>query len=124
MTHYWRSFWRGFAHDPAYPTRVICPQRPTREAYLACVSEAPCRIHHFGYAQRAEIIRYKLLTHGHRNEFRRDVDWFNDVFMANRQTDCHPVGSEYWNAEPIDPFEDGLPGWMQDHPYAALDVIP
>lgn len=118
IIHYWRSFHRCVLHDPAFPVRAIVPSRATDEW---CIDYKP--INHMGYAQRSEIVNFKLTTHGHRGEFRRDVDWFNDVFVANRQTDCHPVGSEYWNPETVNPL-DYMPIWMKDHPYFNLDVIP
>lgn len=118
FVHFWRSFHRAVLHDPAYPVRVIRPQYTGGE-----VTYVGAAIAHMGYAQSSEIVKYKLLTHGHRNEFRRDVDWFNDVYMANRQHDCHPVGSEYWNPEAVNPL-DYMPEFMQKHPYYKLDVIP
>jgi hypothetical protein len=121
MLHLWRSFRRGFAHDPAYPHRVIVPHAPEGDTTLPTYDDSQ-RIWHFGYAQRSEIVRYKLLTHGHRGEFRRDVDWFNDVFMTNRQHDCHPVGSDAWNCELID--QRALPLPLFDHPYRWLEMIP
>ena len=123
MWHYWRSFYRCVKHDPAFPIRVICPQREESTAQIDCHSLERCRIHHFGYAQSAEIVGWKLQTHGHRNEFRRDVDWYSQVFMTNRQYDCHPVGSEFWQPEPIMPLEY-LPSWMAQHPYYGLEIIP
>lgn len=116
--HLWRSFKRGFAHDPAFPERVICPLYPNS---VSTMPTDKC-IWHFGYAQRSEIVRYKLETHGHKAEFRRDVDWFADVFMANRQTDCHPVGSDAWNCEDMD--ASALPSVLSDHPFKDLEVIP
>lgn len=119
IIHYWRSFNRAILHDPAYPERLVIPGvKPGQHAYLD-----QGFINHMGYAQRSEIVGYKLLTHGHRNEFRRDCDWFRDVFLANRQSDCHPVGSEYWNPEPVNPL-DYMPGWMAQHPYYGLELIP
>ena len=118
MIHFWRSFYRAILHDPAYPERVIVPSGTGIETL-----GTDKRIAHMGYAQRSEIVSYKLLTHGHRAQFRRDVDWFRDVFMANRQTDTHPVGSEYWTPEAVNPL-DYLPAWMQAHPYYGLEVIP
>lgn len=131
MVHYWRSFERCVVHDPAFPTRMIVPNAPDteREFYVA----KPFRnastpilrmpIHHFGYAQRPEIVEYKQHVHGHKGEWRRDVDWFRARFMVNAQHDCHPVGSEYWNPEPVDPFALGLPDWMRGHEYAEMGVI-
>ena len=118
MIHYWRSFHRAILHDPAYPVRVIYPKQPEGEMGL---SKLVGCINHMGYAQRPEIVNYKQLTHGHRGEWRQD-DWFNTVFMANAQTNCHPVGSEYWNPEAVNPW-DYLPQWMSEHPYYGLEVI-
>lgn len=124
MIHYWRSFQRGILHDPAYPERVIFP-KIVGEVMTTRSGSRPdlTNIHHFGYAQRPEIVEYKQHVHGHKGEWRRDVDWFHDKFMANAQTDCHPVGSDYWNPEPVDPFALGLPDWMRQHPYASMEVI-
>lgn len=131
MFHYWRSFHRAVIHDPACPVRFIFPKMPEgEETYTAWRAlddsmshVSPLAIHHFGYAQRPEIVEYKQLTHGHKGEWRRDMDWFHDKFMANAQIDCHPVGSDAWNPEPVDPFALGLPEWMRQHPYAQLQVI-
>jgi hypothetical protein len=119
MYHYWRSFRRAVLGDPALPVRVI-NSHGVDEATLY----ADGHIHHFGYAQRSEIVQYKIETHGHKAEWRKDVDWFHDRFMANAQQDCHPVGSEYWNPEVVDPYTLGLPAWMKAHKYAELEVIP
>lgn len=119
MIHYWRSMHRAVLHDPAYPERIIFPKALNKN-YTTPGTHLV--INHFGYAQRPEIVEYKWRIHGHKNELRRDCNWFQDVFMANRQTDCHPVGSEYWNPEPVNPL-DYLPGWMAEHPYYGLEVI-
>ena len=115
--HLWRSFRRGFAHDPAYPVRVICPLVASGETTMPTDK----RVWHFGYAQRSEIVAYKVNVHGHRGEWRRDVDWLNDVFLANRQYDCHPVGSDAWNCEDID--QSQLPSALLNHPYRELSII-
>jgi hypothetical protein len=120
MIHYWRSFYRCVLHDPALPVRFIFPQNRDSEDALGTGWKP---VNHFGYAQRPEIVKYKLETHGHRNEIRHDVDWFNDVFMnIRRKTDLHLVGSEYWNYEDVNPW-DYLPEFMKAHPYAFLDWI-
>lgn len=116
MIHFWRSMHRAVLHDPAYPERVVMAG-----AAPALTLDAP-PIAHFGYAQRPEIVAYKWRIHGHFNELRRDCDWFHDVFMANRQTDCHPVGSEYWWPESANPL-DYLPAWVAEHPYFGMEVI-
>lgn len=119
MVHFWRSFYRAVLHDPAFPIRIIYPKVDTDREFTLSY---PGKIAHMGYAQRPEIVQYKQLTHGHRNEWRRDVDWFADKFMANAQTDTHPVGSEFWWPERVDPM-DYMPRWMQDHPYYHMQVI-
>lgn len=116
--HLWRSFKRGFAHDPAYPTRMVFPKQSGAGVELPTDKV----IWHFGYAQPSEIVRFKMQNHGHWAEFRRDVNWFSDVFMANRQYDCHPIGSGYWNCEDID--QSKLPSVLKNHPLRSLDIIP
>lgn len=115
--HLWRSFKRGFMHDPAFPERVIVPNATGGTITMPTTKH----VWHAGYAQRPEIVAYKLLTHGHRLEFRRDVNWFDDVFMTNRQYDCHVVGSEWWNCEDMDLSR--LPSVLKAHPYAGMEVI-
>lgn len=119
FVHFWRSFHRAILRDPAYPVRVINPHINKGD-----VTRHLKPVAHLGYAIPSELCSYKLGVHGHRNEFRRDCDWFRDVFMSpTRTTDLHPVGSEYWNAEPVDPL-DYMPSWMATHPYFNLERIP
>ena len=122
MAHLWRSMKQAILHDPACPVRLIYPQvREGAETFTPDPSLPILErsIIHGGYAQRSEIVKYKLLTHGHRNEFRRDVDWFNDIFMNPlRTTDLHPVGSTAWNWESVD-----VPDFLLGHPYAQLELI-
>ena len=119
IIHYWRSFYRCVLHDPAYPDRVLFPKSNSEPAALI---PNVGFINHVGYAQRSELVEYKQHVHGHKGEWRQD-DWFHTVFMANAQTNCHPVGSEYWNPEPVNPL-DYMPEWMKDHPYFNMEVIP
>lgn len=118
FTHLWRSFRKGFAHDPAYPTRVVFPNQSGETLTMPTDK----RIWHFGYAQPSDIVKFKMKNHGHLIEFKRNVDWFSDVFMANRQIDCHPIGSEYWNVEDID--LTNLPSVLSNHPLKDLELIP
>lgn len=118
IIHYWRSFYRCVLRDPAYPVRAIFPHVLNGEGAFATHRY----INHMGYAQRAEIVQYKILTHGHKGEWRQDVDWLQDRFMVNAQMDCHPVGSTYWNPERVDPLSY-MPRWMQDHPYYQMSLI-
>lgn len=121
IIHYWRSFYRCVLHDPAFPQRIIFPK--VSSDYIGTASIPKMRsINHFGYAQRSEVVYYKQHTHGHRGEWRKDIDWYTERFLANAQMDCHPVGSEYWNPEPVNPT-DYLPAWMMEHPYAHKALI-
>lgn len=125
IIHYWRSFYRCVLRDPAYPTRIILPKQPVAEQYIQYAADGELRwvgINHMGYAQRPDVTFYKQFTHGHRGEWRWKDDWFHTIFMTNRQHDCHPVGSEYWNPETVNPW-DYMPDFMRQHPYANLDVI-
>jgi len=125
--HYWRSFNRCILHDPAYPARLIFPKYQPPEHMKEILTEAtwPSNagvVNHMGYAIRPEIMAYKWKIHGHLPELRTDVNWFYDVFMANRQFDCHPVGSEWWNPEDVNPFLY-MPHWMIEHPFYGKKVI-
>lgn len=117
--HYWRSLKRVIKHDPAFPTRVKFRNQPAGDRTFSIPPERgeDFRIHHFGYAQSSQIVGYKLKIHGHQNEFR--PGYFEDVFMANQQVNCHPCGQVEWDAEDCDvmPFIAG-------HPYAGMSVIP
>ncbi len=121
IIHYWRSFYRCVLHDPAYPVRAIYPKRNLPDKQTATDNMQPTLfINHMGYAQKPDVTEYKQYTHGHKGEW--DWTWFENKFMPNAQQLVHPVGSEYWNPETIDPW-DYLPDFMRDHPYANMDVI-
>lgn len=129
IIHYWRSFYRCVRHDPAYPVRVIYPKVGVGEATMQPSDYhswgwlgTPC-INHMGYAQPSSIVKYKMAIHGHKAELRTDIDWYQDRWLANAKQDCHPVGSEWWNPEPVDPWAC-MPDFMKEHPFAGLEVIP
>ncbi len=121
MVHFWRSFNKAILHDPAYPERIIFPKANTRDVITQGTQYG--YIAHMGYAQRKDIVFYKQHTHGHKNEWRKDCDWYNDRFM-NREatTDLHPVGSDSWTYELIDPM-NYLPNYMQQHPFWGKEWI-
>lgn len=137
--HMWKDFYHAILHDPAYPVRLINPHAQGGEATFDAeahdatkrellarttdhVPEFHTRVVHFGYAINPELMRYKLTIHGHRAELRRDVDWYQERYLnPAAKTDLHPVGSEYWNAEAIEPFVY-LPAFMAEHPRMAEAV--
>lgn len=113
----WRSFWRGMPNDGLYAEHGWCPKNTGSWGYL----ESNKKLFHFGYAQRPEIVKYKQLVHGHRNEWK--PNWFDETFLPNAQRDVHPTINNFWNPEDIDLFAMGLPDWMHSHPYCNLAVI-
>lgn len=119
MIHYWRSFHRAVMHDPAWPVRLI---RPRLEGDNALAIKPELVINHLGYAIPSWLLDYKMAIHGHRGQWRQDINWRQERWEANAQQDCHPVGSEHWNPEPIAPYVY-MPGWMSEHPYANQDII-
>lgn len=119
--HYWRSFTKCILEDPAYPIRVTFPRIDAKYGESSWYQYSGV-VNHMGYATTPAIMAYKWQIHGHKNELRTDVNWFQDVFMANRQYDCHPVGSEYWNPETVNPLTY-MPSWMQEHPFYGKDLI-
>lgn len=117
--HFWRSFHKAIVRDPAAPTRVIFPKAVRPDWILDFSLEQA--INHMGYAQRSEIVGYKMKIHGHKHQLK--PNWFETVFLdKNRTTDLHPVGSEWWNVETVDPL-DYMPEFMASHPYFKMDWI-
>lgn len=117
LVHYWRSFHKGFTGDPAAPGRIYLRDFESGETTYA-PPDAMGRIHHMGYAFPVELMRYKMGIHGHRPEF-TNPNWLDEVYIANRQTDCHPIGSDSWmQVEDITP-----PAFLMDHPFAKLSLI-
>lgn len=116
MIHYWRSFYWGFTRDPAWPVRVLKPGG-FNEQYIDI---AP--VNHMGYAIPTWLLKYKMDIHGHRGQWRRDCNWMIERWQVNAKFDCHPVGSDFWNAEPILP-DQTMPEFMREHPYYELEVI-
>ena len=123
FVHFYRSMKQAILHDPAYPVRLIYPRNAHGAETFTPDQSLPIlerSVLHYGYAQRSEIVWYKMQIHGHKAELRRDCDWFYDIFMnLLRTTDLHPVGSDAWQWEHVD-----IPTFMQDHPYANLEIIP
>lgn len=118
--HYWRSLHKAVMHDPAAPRRVIFPKSPNQQRILDFSLEHA--INHLGYAQRSQIVEYKMKIHGHKDELR--PGWYEEIFSdVSRTKDLHPVGSQFWNIEPIDPWAY-LPEYMKAHKYANLEIIP
>lgn len=120
FVHFYRNFQHCIIRDPAYPIRLIYPQVMGNETATAITRP----IVHMGYCQPAETIRYKLGIHGHRLELRCGADEYVDKIYLDekRWTDLHPIGSEYWNAEVVNPL-DYMPSWMQEHPFYGKEVI-
>lgn len=120
MVHMWRSFSKMIIDDKAYPGRVIFPRIDAKYGENTWWGKG--LIVHAGYAQTPAIVGYKWLIHGHKAERRHDCNWFEDRFLANAQTDCHPVSINYWNPVQVDPWAY-LPEWMRQHPFAEMEVI-
>jgi len=118
--HLWRSF-NWICMDLMMPVRL--QKRDGKgEGYIHVRKP----IYHFGYAQRPELVRYKMPIHGHRAEFRQPADeWWEEKFMAwrpgNAVRDVHPVCMDIWTPQPFDKLD--LPGIMREHPYWDKEII-
>lgn len=125
MMHFWRSFQRAIVNDMADPVRILLPgsnQERTRHAALMKNDHTFYKISHMGYAIPSWLCAYKWLTHGHRAEYRTDIDWWQERWEANAQEDTHPTNVSYWNAVEVNPM-DYLPGFMRAHPYWNCEMI-
>jgi glycosyltransferase involved in cell wall biosynthesis len=120
--HIYRNFHHAIIHDPAAPPRILFPKSQRRD--LVGRASLHHAISHFGYCQPAEYMRYKLSIHGHKHQLRYTADEYTDkVYLdPTRWDDLHPVGSQFWNAEAINP-RDYMPDWMLTHEYARLDMV-
>lgn len=118
--HLWRSF-NWACTDQMMPTRLR-KRDGQGEEYLHLAKP----VYHFGYAQRPELVDYKMSIHGHRVEFRQPArDWFVQKFLAwrpdNGISDVHPVVVDIWHPKPFDKWE--LPEIMREHPYWDREII-
>lgn len=126
-------FWRGFdwvCRDQGWPDRILDLRQDDGYGYIP---PEMGEIYHFGYAVRYELMRYKWLIHGHRDELR--PGWLDDIYddddwpptddwppekLANY--DCHPANEKnFWTPEPFD--KERLPGFMREHPFWDMEVI-
>jgi hypothetical protein len=118
----WKHFWRSFNE---YCTDGFCPIRfhNLKNGRGTQEIEGPCTIYHFGYAQRSEIMDYKISCHGHRDEWR--PGWLQERYYGYQKgitKDIHPVAIGLWN-ETQDFNKEEFPNFMKEHPYYNLDVI-
>jgi len=120
LIHHWRSFYRAVTDDYAAPTRFIHTNGTTG---LKRVFQGEKRLIHLGYAQSSKYVDYKVTCHGHKGEWRHDVNWLRDKWHANAQLDVHPVNLDYWNPVDIDPWAH-MPAFMREHVYASEVIIP
>lgn len=117
--HFWRSFGK-VCKDQSWPVRIEHTMGGTLHGWIG-KQESKMAICHMGYASPPNYIEYKMSVSGHHNEWR--PDWFQNRFLANAQTDVHPVcfNPPYWNTEDF-PAKD-LPPVLKNHPYFGREVI-
>lgn len=119
------NFWKSFNHicrDGFTPIRFH--NLHNRDDRGCDVVNAP--VYHFGCAQRMEIMRYKLLIHGHLDEIRKG--WLENVYSAWEPGKDIPGGLHLtawnpplWNAEPFDKSQ--LPAILKNHHNFGKEVI-
>lgn len=114
------NFWKSFNHacyDGFTPIRFINLHNESGEDVVSC------KVYHFSTAQKIEIMEYKLLIHGHKDEIR--PNWFENVYKAwsieNNFGNLHLVSENLWNAVPYD--KNKLPDLLKKHPNFNKDVI-
>lgn len=103
------NFWKSFnevCYDWFHPVRLWNLKHSDGETDLMG------RIYHFGTAQREEIMRYKYLIHGHRDELR--PNWLNDVYFSDQKHNLHCTSNGIWDAVPFD--KSVLPELLKQHP--------
>lgn len=114
------NFWRSFNHacyDGFLPYRIFNLNNQAGQ------DTAECRIYHMGCFQGIDIVRYKWLVSGHRNEIRRN--WIDEIYLRwtpeNNLQDLHCVALNLWNVVPFDKTK--LPDVLKDHPNYSIDLL-
>lgn len=114
------NFWKSFnyaCYDGFTPIRFTNLHNKSGEGVV------PCKVYHFSTAQKMEIMEYKLLVHGHKDEIR--PNWLKDVYQAwtpeNNFGNLHLVAENLWNATPFD--RHTLPEILKNHPNFNKEVI-
>lgn len=114
----WRSF--NFAcQDGFTPVRITNLKNESGEGVVNCT------IYHFSCAQSEEIMRYKLLIHGHKDEIR--PDWFEKVYLAwTPETPATPdglhlVAKGLWQATAFS--KETLPEYLKSHENYSKELI-
>jgi hypothetical protein len=120
------DLWRSFKYqmvDGFTPVRIL-----TNGADGQATVHAPYL--HFGYAQRLNVIEYKMHIHGHKGEIislHGSVDNYLDKLRKwtpdNNVEDCyHPASRDIWRqAEPFNKWF--MPAFMQIHPNFEKEII-
>lgn len=116
MIHLWRSF-NWACRDDGWPVRIIDLRAPNRA--VSYIPREVAQVYHFGYAVKDEIMKYKWLIHGHKNELR--AEWINDIWAKVKTNNCHPTNDNFWNADTFNKEE--LPDFMKEHPFYNLEII-
>jgi hypothetical protein len=119
MQHFWRSV-KWVCRDASMPMRLM-KMNGTDTRQEGYIHYGHGYIHHFGYAQRPDVIRYKMTVHGHKNEWRQG--WYNDRFISWRPVlgDVHPTNVDFWTPAAFNPEE--ISHLIGDHPYFFQDLI-
>jgi hypothetical protein len=125
FVNFWRSF-RWTVDDQFMPVRIVDTRHPLDvDAQLDSATQR-LPVFHFGYAQRVELMRYKMAIHGHKAEFR--PGWFEEKFLPWRPgcglEDTHPAVNNLWTPRRRDPLLGMAMKWVVgDHPYAQHELI-
>jgi len=121
MRHFYRSFgWCCLDNDRQ--ERIYNVHAPVKSERVADVAEP--FVYHMGYAQSVKITQYKIDIHGHKPEWRTDINWFEDKFLnyvPGETKDVHPVVPGMWNPKTFD--RSKMPQLLLDHPYYKLPII-
>lgn len=110
----YKNLWRSFnfaCHDGFTPVRITNLHNESGQGVV------PCTIYHFSCAQSEEIMRYKLLIHGHKDEIR--PGWLENVYLnwtpqtPPTEEGLHLVAKGIWQATPFD--KTTLPEYLKNH---------
>lgn len=123
FANFWRSF-HWMVDDQFMPVRIVDTRHPLDVDAQFDLASQPMPVFHFGYAQRVELMRYKMAIHGHHAEIR--PGWFDEKFLGWQpgDVDTHPCVNNLWTPRPTDALTQlALNHVVGDHPYRRVDLI-
>jgi len=117
----WITLWKSFneyVNDGFAPVRLFNMHNDLKKAEHIDKGF----IYHMGYCISDELMRYKISCHGHKADFEKNNQWYNDKWIGYKKGSTkflHPATEAYWQ-EAKDFDKTKLPDLLKKHPKYKL----